>query len=299
MIRPLSTVSLAALMLAACTPEAAEPAAVDAVAETASAEAAPPAAPPAAPEGFQTAYSLETENYAVQLDIDPAILAFDPALAYRLWSYGKTSLDELAVSADEGRKMANEDAAASGEKSWFMGYTLEIAHKATGVFDDVISVSDTVATYTGGAHPNYLLGGGIYRKGETESLPLSTFIADPAAFGEFAIKALAIEKQERGYADEPAAIEASLEELLAPTTDAPDVYKGRFVFAPSSESGKIGGITLVFSPYDIGSYAEGAYEVTLPATELTPILTEAWAPRFGGEPVIEEVVEEEQPASAE
>ena len=93
MIRPLSTVSLAALMLAACTPEAAEPAAVDAVAETASAEAAPPAAPPAAPEGFQTAYSLETENYAVQLDIDPAILAFDPALAWRLWSYGKTSLD--------------------------------------------------------------------------------------------------------------------------------------------------------------------------------------------------------------
>ena len=120
MIRLLSTVSLAALLLAACTPEAAEPAAVDAVAETASTEAAPPAAP----EGFQTAYSLESENYAVQLDIDPAILAFDPALAYRLWTYGKTSLDELAVSADEGRKMADEDAAASGEDSWFMGYTL-------------------------------------------------------------------------------------------------------------------------------------------------------------------------------
>ena len=55
----------------------------------------------------------------------------------------------------------------------------------------------------------------------------------------------------------------------------------------------------MFSPYDIGSYAEGAYEVTLPAIDLTPILTEAWGPRFGGEPVIEEVVEEEQPASAQ
>lgn len=284
MIRLLSTVSLAALMLAACTPEAAEPAAVDAVAETASADAAPPVAP----EGFQTAYSLESETYAVQLDIDPAILAFDPALAYRLWSYGKNSLDELAASADEASKMAAEDAAASGEKSWFMGYTLEIAHKATGIFDDVISVSDTVSTYTGGAHPNYFLGGGVYRKGETDALPLSTFIADPAAFGGLAIKALAVEKQARGYADEPATIESSLEELLAPTTDAPDVYKGRFIFAPSSEAGKIGGITLVFSPYDIGSYAEGAYEVTLPASDLAPLLTPDWAARFGGEPVVGE-----------
>jgi hypothetical protein len=292
MIRRLATVSAAALMLAACTPEAAETGADgSAIAETASAEAAPPGAP----EDFQTAYILESENYTVQLDIDPVILEFDPALAYRLFSYGKTSLDELGVSADEARKMADDDAATAGGESWFMGYTLEIAHKATGVFDDVISVSDTVATFTGGAHPNYFLGGGIYRKGEADALPLSTFIADPVAFNDLAIKALVAEKLERGYTDTPAAIEASLRELLAPTPEAPDIYKGRFVFEPSTETGKISGLSLMFSPYDIGSYAEGAYYATLPAADLAPILTEAWAPRFGGEPI----VEEEEPASEE
>ncbi|MBA4338574.1 DUF3298 and DUF4163 domain-containing protein [Hyphomonas sp.] len=280
MIRLLSTVSLAALLLAACTPEAAEPAAVDAVAETASAEAAPPAAP----EGFQLSYMLENETYTVQSEIDPAILAFDPALAYRLWTTNKAALDALVAQAQADKAASDADPESFG----FMGYSLSITQKAALVLEDVISLADTTDTYTGGAHPNYFLGGGIYRKGETDALPLSTFIADPAAFGELAIKALAMEKQERGYADEPAAIESSLEELLAPTTDAPDVYKGRFVFAPSSEAGKIGGITLVFSPYDIGSYAEGAYEVTLPAAELTPILTEAWAPRFGGAPVASE-----------
>ena len=44
----------------------------------------------------------------------------------------------------------------------------------------------------------------------------------------------------------------------------------------------------MFSPYDVGSYAEGAYTVTLPAASLTPILTETWKSRFGGEPLVED-----------
>ncbi|MFN4025796.1 MAG: RsiV family protein, partial [Hyphomonas sp.] len=98
----------------------------------------------------------------------------------------------------------------------------------------------------------------------------------------------------RGYTDDRAVIEASLRELLVPPTDVPEAYQGSFVFEPSTEAGKVGGITVMFSPYDIGSYAEGAYEVTLSAAELAPILTEAWRPRFGGEPVVGK-----EPVSAE
>lgn len=292
MIRLLAAVSAAALMLAACTADEPVSETADPSAQTASAE---PAAPQP-PEGFELSTVRETENYRGTAEIDPAILAFDPALAYRLWGYADEQLDQLATDAEEGRRMADEDAAETGNTSWFMGYTLDITHKSTLVLEDVISVSDFTGTYTGGAHPNYFLGGGVYRKGEEGSLPLSTFVSDGSAFNDLVIRALADERIERGFEPaERAYVEAGLRELLAPSTEVPDVYAGRFLLAASTEAGKAGGITVVFSPYDIGSYAEGSYQVTVPGGDLAPILTEAWAPHFGGAPL----VEEEAPAAEE
>ncbi len=287
MIRLHAFASVCALLLAACAPESVHTApSVDPGVDAASVDAVAPTAP----EGFQLSTRRESENYEVTAEIDPAILAFDAPLAWRLWSHANVQLDELAVSADEGRRMADEDAAATGGTSWFRGYTLDITHKATAILDDVISVSDFVGTYTGGAHPNYFLGGGVYRKSEEGALALSTFIADAPAFNELVIKALVEEKIERGYQpSESAAIESSLRELLVPSTEVPEIYVGNFLLAASTEAGKAGGITVVFSPYDIGAYSEGSYEVTIPADELTPILTQSWAGRFGGLPRVEEV----------
>lgn len=292
MIRLLAAVSAAALMLASCTADEPASETADPAAQTASAE---PAAPQP-PEGFELSTVRETENYKGTAEIDPAIFAFDPALAYRLWGYADEKLDQLATDAEEGRRMADEDAAETGNTSWFMGYTLDITHKSTLVLEDVISVSDFTGTYTGGAHPNYFLGGGVYRKGEEGSLPLSTFVSDGSAFNDLVIRALADERIERGFEPaERAYVEAGLRELLAPSTEVPDVYAGRFLLAASTEAGKAGGITVVSSPYDIGSYAEGSYQVTVPGGDLAPILTEAWAPHFGGAPL----VEEEAPAAEE
>lgn len=283
MIRLLTTIAATALTLTACTPTAAAPAAEDVVAET------PAAVPPSAPDGFQLSYKFESENYAVESEIDPAILAFDPALAWRLWETSKEQLDDLGASADEGREMADEDAAATGETSWFMNYSLEIRHDVTGTFDDIISVRDTVSTFTGGAHPNYFLAGGIYRKNEATPLALTAFVTDQAAFSDLVIKGLAAEKIARGLAEAgSASIEAELRELLVPSPEDPEIYRSNFVFEASTVPGKIGGITVMFSPYDVGSYAEGAYTVTLPAASLTPILTQTWKSRFGGEPLVED-----------
>lgn len=286
MIRLLASVSAAALLLAACAPEAAETTSpADPAVEAASAEAAAPQAP----AGFELSTLRETEGYKATAEIDPAILAFDPPLAWRLWTNADTQISQLAADAEEGRRMADEDAAETGNTSWFMGYTLDITHKATLVLEDVISVSDFVGTYTGGAHPNYFLAGGVYRKGEEASLPLSVFIKDEAAFNELVIKALTEAKIERGYEpSEAASVEASLREMLVPSAEIPDIFAGRFMLAASTEAGKAGGMMVVYSPYDIGSYAEGSYEVTVPAEALAPVLTDAWAGRFGGLPLVQE-----------
>ncbi|MBA3069408.1 MAG: DUF3298 and DUF4163 domain-containing protein [Hyphomonas sp.] len=292
MLRLLATASLAALILAACTPPPAEPAAgtdlaaaEDPAAEPASAETPPPAVQP---EGFQLAYKLETENYEVSAGIDPAILAFDPPLAWKLWTDARAALDELGATADADRKQADAEQVSSGE-NWFRGYTLDITYRATAVFDDVISVSETYSTYTGGAHPNYALSGSVHRKGEAGALGLAAFVTDFAVFNEMVIQALVEEKLARGF--EAAArdsVEAEIREMLAPSPERPELYKGNFVLEPSTEPGKAGGITVLFSPYDVGAYAEGSYEVTLSATDLLPILTETWSGRFGGEPVVVE-----------
>lgn len=287
MNRLLASASLAVLTLAACTPEAATPDPATVTAE--GDDTVQPAMAGDMPGDFQLSYELQSENYAVTSEIDPAILAFDPVLANQLWKDAKQALDSLAQQAGEDKVAADTMAAETGDPSWFMGYTLDFSYKAGAVLDDVIGVTESVGTYTGGAHPNYFLGGFNYRKGETEPLPLSTFIADETAFHEQVIRGLVAQKLERGIeVSETAAIEAGLREILVPTEEVPDVFAGRFVLEASTEAGKAGGISVLFSPYDVGSYAEGAYTVTLTAAELAPLLNETWAGRFGGEPVVGE-----------
>ena len=289
MLRPFATASVLALIISACAP-AGEDEKLPPAEEAAVGEAAGAAPQPAAeaPADFQLSYRLVSENYEVSLEIDPAILAFDPPLAWRLWTDARTELDAFGASADADRKTADADAAAGGD-NWFRGYTLDINHTSTLVLEDVISVSDSLGTYTGGAHPNYVLAGSVYRKGEGVPLGLSAFIADPPAFNDLVVRGLVDEKMARGYGPSMrGAVEAEIREYLAPSLEVPDIYAGRFVLEPSTEAGKVGGITVLFSPYDVGSYAEGAYTVTLPAANIAPVLTEAWAGRFGGEPVAPE-----------
>jgi hypothetical protein len=282
-----------ALILAACAPPAVDPATetpgVPAVRADPAVqpESAPAAAPATEPDDFQLSYKRSGETHAVSAEIDPAILAFDAPLAWKLWIDTKAALDEMAATADADKAAADKDEATTGQ-NWFRGYTLDIAYRATVVLDDVISIEETYSSYTGGAHPNYALSGGVYRKGALEPLALGTFVTDPAAFNDQVIAALVAEKIARGYEETAlASIESEIRDMLAPSPEHPDLYKGNFVLDPSTEAGKLGGITVLFSPYDVGSYAEGSYEITLTAASLLPILTADWAPRFGGEPAVE------------
>lgn len=287
MIRLLASASVAALLLSACGP-AAETSrdAPDAEQALYGDDSAAPAMAFDMPGDFQLSYSQESGAASVSSELDPAILAFDPELAYRLWKDAKSSLDEMMAQAAGDQAMAAEDAAASGDPSWFRPYTMEISSKATLVLDDLISIEHFIAQYTGGAHGNYFMGGGIYRKGETVPVKLSEIIADEAGFRARVVRGLVAEKISRGWEEsEQAVISSELGELLTPTTDYPDVFDGKVVLQGSDRAGVIGGVVVVFSPYDVGSFAEGSYEVLISAADLQPVLTPAWKDRFGGTPL--------------
>lgn len=285
--------SVLVLALAACAPAAAPPeenAATQseaAVVETA-ASADASAAPADIPDASELIYKNERESASVSFDIDPAILAFDEALAAKIWVEAKTQVLEFANMAAQDQKTAEQDAATSGSESWFRTYSLDVTHRATAMDADFISVQHTVSQYTGGAHPNYFLGGSIYPRGQAEPLPLGAIVSDVAAFDQQVVEGIVDQKLARGYEETRPALVASVNEMIAPSAEIPDIFKGRFIFEESTEAGKFGGLSVLFSPYDVGSYAEGAYTVTIPAADLAPVLTPEWVDRFGGEPVVAE-----------
>ena len=55
---------------------------------------------------------------------------------------------------------------------------------------------------------------------------------------------------------------------------------------PSTEADRIGGLKVLFSPYDLGSYAEGSYEAVIPQALFRDALKPAYRPLFAGEPAV-------------
>src|SRR5690606_24713089 len=57
-----------------------------------------------------------------------------------------------------------------------------------------------------------------------------------------------------------------------------------FVLVPSSVGGKAGGLRFLISPYIVGPWAEGGYEVVVPQTAFRSLLAPAYADEFAGQP---------------
>lgn len=292
MKRLLLTASLAALLLAACAPAAETPAEEAAgaategeVAETASAETVEPGALPA--DLGSPAFEETGEEYEIRAVVDPEIVAFDEAIAELYFSVAKSSLEALKQQAIEDSKTAAEEAEANGTENWFRPYFMEYRFEATATHGDILSVLQTVSTYTGGAHPNHALKGMVQQLNVANAIPIGEVVADTAGFGEKLKSRLTDAKIERGYEKSARAqVAAEVDEILGDDANAGAVWAANYVLEPSTEAGKFGGITVVFSPYDVGPYAEGAYMVTVPASDLSGLLTPDWTARFGGEPVL-------------
>ncbi|MBY9066568.1 DUF3298 and DUF4163 domain-containing protein [Hyphomonas sp. WL0036] len=281
------TASLAALLLAACAPNAETPAdeatAGEASGEAgvASAEGAPLPADLGSP-----AFEEITENYEIRTVVDPAIVSFDPALAKLLFDVAKESLDALKEQALADKLSADEMAKEDGSESWFRQYSMEYRFDATAAQADIISVQQNVYTYTGGAHPNYFLRGMIYQHGKTDPVPVADVVADMAVFGSKLKAGLVQMKKTRSYEERTVeALASEVTDMLGDDAQAGSVSGANYVLEPSTEEGKFGGITVLFSPYEVGPYAEGSYEITVPAADLAGALTPDWAARFGGEPL--------------
>ena len=225
-----------------------------------------------------TVIKIDQEMLTASANIDGRIADFSPALSERI----KADID-LAF------EKAEAIAAADAEEGFDSPHDYQYEFEKTASVGDIISIEFLEMVHTGGAHPNYILGGILHDRQAGEDLSPSIILSDSgtAAMKSLLQEKLAEAKLER-FSMEPEDMPAMREEAAEMFPKEIEFWFGQVTFAPSTEAEKFGGLTVRYSPYDVGAYAEGGYDLVVSASELDGMLTDRFAPMFGGEPIIKD-----------
>jgi hypothetical protein len=221
------------------------------------------------------AFSVQTEFVEVEVHIDPALKA-DPRLLRVIEEEAKRFVSE---SHDEAEAEWREDREPFRIGAW--SYERDYSLDATA--GPWLSVSVLESIYSGGAHPNSYLFTFLWHRGEARRTDAFELLRE-AREGGPTLKALAALVRDAVIAEKRARNlkAAPDDEWLTGIEPAQDGL-GAVGLTPSTIDGKASGLTFHFSPYAVGSYAEGFYIVDVPWQQLEPHLSDTARALFGGE----------------
>ena len=219
-------------------------------------------------------FAIKTKALEAGVFLDATIKS-DPALAANSLAEGKAWAEKNRANADQERR---------SEPELFRNgpWTMERRYETRSVVDNrYVSIVRGDYEYTGGAHPNSSSDTILWDRSAGKRISIRPFFTETAdngptlkAMRNGVIASLRAEKKERGVEDTDAgAIEAIEPKLLK---------IGPVSLAPSTEQGKSSGLTFHYSPYAVGSYAEGGYVAFVPWETLKPYLTPEGGRIFGG-----------------
>ena len=244
----------------------------------------PAALPPVTDVKTSTADMMELvsidlpDNDAVEFDfnLDPAIIAFDPAVAQLLADEGVREALSFAREASAEKAQQKNDFF----NPWALGLDWELVAKA----GDIGAVEITTYMNAGGAHPNSFSETRIYRNGG-EIMSARDFFTDPdiaeAKLSELVRERLLAARMERvgDFMSESEAAE-SIDGMLGE-----GLYRSLEPgLAGSTEAGRFGGLRIHIDPYVIGPYAEGAYDITVSQAEFRDLVRPEYRDLFAGTP---------------
>lgn len=219
-------------------------------------------------------FSIKTKALEASVFLDAKIKA-DPALA--------------ANSLAEGRKWAETNRADTekereSEPELFSNgpWTMERKYETRSVVDGrYVSIVRNDYENTGGAHPNSSVDTILWDKTAGKRISIRLFFTETddngptlKAMRQGVVASLRTEKKQRGLVDSDFSAIESIEPKL--------LKIGPVSLAPSTAKGKSSGLTFHYSPYAIGSYAEGGYVAFVPWETLQPYLTPEGVRIFGG-----------------
>jgi len=231
---------------------------------------------PAAP--LPTIIGQQTEAYSVRAEFPFKLEEVAPRLGKHLREDAELDFAQLAA-------MADQDAVEGGE--YFRPYELTIEWTVAGAAGDLISVEGQTYSETGGAHGNQLLEGVIHDRAKGEDISLLDLFNDPEIALEVLVplvrEQIMREKMIR-YGEDG---EPTSQRIVETAESLPDHgrWLSEVILVPSTEAGMIGGLKVLFSPYDIGAYVEGPYQATVAQTGFRDVLKDEYQGLFAGEPV--------------
>jgi len=194
-----------------------------------------------------------------------------PALYAQLFAENRNALDQFAegaVGEVTGLRSAGLPAQA---------YVRDVDYAVAAETPRLLSLTVSDYENTGGAHPNGAMRALTWDKATGRPVALADLFA-PGADLSSANKALcdalaAAKKARTGHVD-----------YTGDFTACPPLKGLEAVLAPSTTAGKAGGLTVLFSPYMVGPYAEGTYEIAVPLAAFRAALAPLYAGEFDGAP---------------
>ena len=196
----------------------------------------------------------------------PQALADAPELHARLYTAGVADLHKFSKESS-GQK--DEDG---------MAYEHDIAWTVAAQTDKLLSLESDTYDFSGGAHGNTALDTMLWDRSLKASVKTSALFkpnANHAKLDALLCRMVGDAKKKReGDAYTP----------NDPMWPCPKWAQSALVLAPSDQPGKAGGVTFLFSPYAIGPYSDGVYEITVPQQAFHDALAPAYADEFAGKP---------------
>jgi hypothetical protein len=222
--------------------------------------------------------TVKTRTIEATLAIEDTLKAY-PGLYENLFAEGKRELDKWRKSADEDRKTSPEDFEDGRRYAFDRSYT---RRSAIGRY---VSIERFDYVNSGGVHPNSDINTILWDANAKKRISIRPFFKESAPGGPTLTRlakeiraALAVEKKARGADDVDPDAETGVGSVKADLTKM-----GAVALVPSTETGKSAGMVFNFSPYAVGSYAEGPYTAYVPWTAFKDDLSGEGAALFGGE----------------
>lgn len=163
-----------------------------------------------------------------------------------------------------------------------MSWDVEVKWAYTAKAGGIVSLAGHAEEFTGGAHGMNLTDTLIARAATGEKITLAQML-NP---GQSPSPAITIAVCEALKAAKLKAINAAtiFDEpiVCAGTKSNLKIDAAKFALAPSTDADKFGGLIVYFDPYAVGSYAEGAYTLTIPQDVFREDLRAAYKPLFAG-----------------
>ena len=223
-----------------------------------------------ASSGAPFTYESNTKAATVSLKFDQS-LKQAPDLHARLYGNEVKDLKTFVEGAAEDMaQMAGTD--MPNEK-----YTRDISWAGAGHGSKLLSFQRMQSEYTGGAHPNYVIDGLLWDKSVRQEIaPQALFRKDAnfTALDQALCRAIEAERSRR--LGEPVKMGAGNSDIWT----CPKWLESSFVLSKPNGTGKATGLIFLFSPYAIGPYAEGAYEIEIPAKVFKSALRADYADEF-------------------